>query len=87
MSHVPVLSKEITHLLNLKRGDIVIDATADGGGHTQILSESVGEKGIVVAIDQDEEMITNLKKKFENHIYRGQIKLACENFKNIDYLS
>jgi 16S rRNA C1402 N4-methylase RsmH len=35
MEHVPVLLHEVIDLLKLKAGDVVMDATCGGGGHSQ----------------------------------------------------
>lgn len=82
--HIPVLSKETLDLLNIKKGDIIVDATADGGGHLEKILEKTGEEGIVIAIDQDESMAKRLKKKFEEEIYRGRLKVIQGNFRDID---
>jgi len=39
MKHVPVLVKEVLEYLNIQPGNKIIDATLDGGGHTQAILE------------------------------------------------
>ncbi|MCL5435482.1 MAG: 16S rRNA (cytosine(1402)-N(4))-methyltransferase RsmH [Patescibacteria group bacterium] len=53
MPHVPVLLKETLELLNVEEGEICIDATFGGGGHSKALAEKVGSSGKVLALDAD----------------------------------
>ncbi len=60
--HTSVLLKESIEFLNVKKGEIYIDATAGGGGHTE---EILKHKGKVLAIDRDPEAIKYLNNKFQ----------------------
>lgn len=51
--HKPVLLKETIELLNIKKGDIVVDATLGGGGHSREILKRIGDKGKLVVIDLD----------------------------------
>jgi 16S rRNA (cytosine1402-N4)-methyltransferase len=51
--HQPVLAAEVLHYLAPRPGQIVVDGTLGGGGHTRILAEAVSPGGQVVAIDRD----------------------------------
>jgi len=51
--HVPVLVAEVIQLLEPKPGDVFVDGTLGGGGHTRVLAELVGDAGRVVALDRD----------------------------------
>ena len=82
--HTPVLFKETFDFLKIQKGETVVDATADGGGHLEEILERVGKNGVVVAIDQDDTMIDHLKKRFENEIYDGRLKIKCGNFREIE---
>jgi 16S rRNA (cytosine1402-N4)-methyltransferase len=61
--HKPVLLKESIEGLNLKYGDVVVDATLGGGGHSLEILERIMPKGKLIAIDQDESAIQSFKKK------------------------
>ena len=58
--HETVLLHETVDGLNLQNGAIVFDGTLGGGGHSRALLQHLGEKGILVAFDQDEEAKKNL---------------------------
>jgi len=57
--HVPVLPAEVVHWLNPQPGQIVVDGTLGGGGHTRLLAKRVAEpggpqhRGFVIALDRD----------------------------------
>jgi len=51
--HVPVLPNECMELLAIEPGQTVVDGTMGGCGHTLLISELVGENGIVLALDRD----------------------------------
>jgi 16S rRNA (cytosine1402-N4)-methyltransferase len=52
-SHRPICLKEILQILNLKAGQVVLDATLGHGGHSQELLKKVIPGGTLVALDQD----------------------------------
>lgn len=51
--HVPVLAAEIMQALDLQPGQIAVDGTLGGGGHTLLFAEAVGSSGRVIALDRD----------------------------------
>ena len=59
--HVPIMCKEILEYLAPQSGDIILDGTLGGGGHTQALLASCPDITRVVGMDRDEEAITHLK--------------------------
>jgi 16S rRNA (cytosine1402-N4)-methyltransferase len=80
--HKPVLLKETINYLNLTEGETVIDATVDGGGHAKVILEKIGEKGKLIGVDQDEEMI----KKLQEDLSPKNVLLINGNFKDLDKL-
>lgn len=56
--HQSVLPAECLRLLAPQIGETWIDCTCGGGGHTRLLAEAVGSTGRVIALDQDETMLT-----------------------------
>lgn len=51
--HKPVLLKESIEALNLEKGDMVVDATLGGGGHSREILKAIGSRGILIGIDSD----------------------------------
>ncbi len=78
--HIPVLLKETIDGLEIKSGNIVVDATLGGGGHSREIVERFGESIQLVAIDEDEEAIIRTKEFLNN----SNIQLVQGNFRDID---
>jgi 16S rRNA (cytosine1402-N4)-methyltransferase len=53
--HRPVMLEETVAALAPKDGEMVVDATFGGGGHTRRILEELGPDGAVVGIDRDPE--------------------------------
>jgi len=79
--HIPVLLKESTECLNLKQGDVILDGTINGGGHSEEILKMIEEKGRLIGIDQDGEVLNKLKEKWKD---RKNVLLARDNFRNLD---
>jgi 16S rRNA (cytosine1402-N4)-methyltransferase len=70
--------------LNPKEGDIVLDATLGGGGHSLEICKLIGDKGILVGIDQDRTAIERAEKVLAKTDCR---KIMIKgNFRNVDTL-
>jgi len=52
--HIPVLPTEVLQWLEPRPGQIVVDGTLGGGGHTRLIAERIGDSGgFVLALDRD----------------------------------
>ncbi|HVT00601.1 MAG TPA: 16S rRNA (cytosine(1402)-N(4))-methyltransferase RsmH [Patescibacteria group bacterium] len=78
--HIPVLLKEAVEALRVQRDLLYIDGTIGGGGHTEQILKLGGR---VLGIDQDQEAILHLNKKFESEIKSGRLILARGNYSQI----
>lgn len=78
--HQPVLLKEVIILLNIQPGDTILDGTVGGGGHLEKICQTVGEKGVVVGLDQDNTAL----EKIKNRQLPCERYLINENFRNLD---
>ena len=58
--HIPVLLKETIEGLKIQPDGIYVDCTFGGGGHSKAILEKLGEKGKLIAFDQDEDARKNL---------------------------
>ncbi|MBI4992155.1 MAG: 16S rRNA (cytosine(1402)-N(4))-methyltransferase RsmH [Candidatus Harrisonbacteria bacterium] len=65
-AHVSVLLKEVIELLDPKRGEIMIDGTAGGGGHARELAKIAGPEGRLLIVDWDKKAVEKLKDEFKN---------------------
>ncbi len=74
--HIPVLMAEIAEWLAPQPGQILVDGTLGGGGHTRMLAERVGPDGCVLAVDQDPAAVEAAARRLAGL----PIKLAQSNF-------
>jgi 16S rRNA (cytosine1402-N4)-methyltransferase len=51
--HIPVMRDEVVQWLALQEGQVVVDGTLGGGGHTRALVQVVGTSGLVLGMDRD----------------------------------
>ena len=51
--HTPVLAAEAIKWLAPQPGQVILDGTLGGGGHTRLLAERVGQHGRIIALDRD----------------------------------
>ena len=80
--HFPVLLEEILSYLQPEAGDVILDATAGGGGHARSILEKVVPGGKVIAVDRDAEAVERARGELEG--FRDDLTLVNENFRNID---
>ncbi len=58
--HIPVLLHEVVEHLAIKPDGVYVDCTFGGGGHSRAILEKLGEKGRLIAFDQDEDAKKNV---------------------------
>jgi 16S rRNA (cytosine1402-N4)-methyltransferase len=74
--HIPVLATEVLDWLNPQPGQVWVDGTLGGGGHTRLLAERVGPEGTIVALDRDPDAVAAAETEL-----RGlPIQLVQSNF-------
>ena len=82
-NHVPVLLNECIECLNIKEGEIYVDGTLGGGGHSSCVLKRLNNTGKLIGIDRDSEALAHTSerlKEYSNVIY---VKDNHENIKNI----
>jgi 16S rRNA (cytosine1402-N4)-methyltransferase len=55
--HLPVLPAEVLHWLAPQPGQVIVDCTVGGGGHSRLIAEQLGTSGRVIGLDQDPAML------------------------------
>ncbi len=58
--HVPVLLEESIDGLRVVPSGVYVDVTYGGGGHSREILERLGERGKLIALDQDRDAIANV---------------------------
>lgn len=67
--------------LNIKPDGIYVDGTAGGAGHSSKIAERLGEGGLLIPIDQDEDAIKVITERLAP--YGDRVKIVRDNFSNI----
>lgn len=58
--HVPVLLKESVDGMNVQPQSVCVDVTFGGGGHSREILARLGDSGVLLSYDQDEEAFNNV---------------------------
>lgn len=78
MIHKPVLLKEILEIFGPKPGQLFIDGTANGGGHTFAILDMIKPDGKILAIDKDRDLIERLELDVRYHM--SNMISACGSY-------
>jgi 16S rRNA (cytosine1402-N4)-methyltransferase len=68
--HRPVMLEEAVAALDPEDGEVVVDATFGGGGHTRRILEELGPDGGVVGIDRDPEAVGRASELLRDRRFR-----------------
>ena len=74
--------REVINYLNLKPGDIVVDATVGTGGHSVLILEHITPGGRLIGIDKDIESINVCREQLKR--FGGSYELVYSDFRDID---
>lgn len=77
--------KEVLEYLNVRQGDIVLDATLGGGGHAHALLERVSPGGRLLGIDADRDALTRAGERLRD--FDGSFMLVRGNFRDVDTIA
>lgn len=83
--HLPILLTESIDSLNLKEGDIAVDATTNRGGHSIEIAKRIGKSGTLICIDLDSKALSEAKIFLEENLKTTSPKIFYinDNFRNI----
>lgn len=87
--HVPVLIHECLEALKIQPDGVYVDATYGGGGHSAEILKLLGEKGRLIAFDQDEaakeRVLGDKRITFVNENFRHLVRfLRLNGIKKVD---
>jgi len=81
MKHIPVLLHESIDGLNLMKGDVVVDGTLGGGGHTKEIINRFGKDIKIICFDLDQDAIDRVKNSINNQ--NADITFITAGFQDI----
>ncbi len=79
--HVSVLLHEVVSGLSPKKGEVFVDMTINGGGHSSVICPMLGEKGHLIGIDQDKNALKHSEKRLSG--CKAKVSLVESNFRKI----
>jgi 16S rRNA (cytosine1402-N4)-methyltransferase len=79
--HITVMEREAVDALLLKRSSVVVDATANGGGHSSRIVKLLGSEGKLISIDIDPRACAVLRERLKDTNY---VSVLEANFRDID---
>ncbi len=83
MVHTTVLLHESIDGLNLTGKEaVVVDATINGGGHSEEIAKRYGDKVTIIGIDMDADALERAKARLD--AVGAKYQLAQSNFRNLD---
>ena len=80
-SHKSVLLDECIEALNIKPDGIYVDGTLGGAGHSREIAKRLGDNGMLIAIDQDEDAIKVASERLS--AFGDKVKIVRNNFSNL----
>lgn len=81
--HTTVLLEASVEALNLKDGDVAIDCTVGGGGHTEKMLAAVGKSGRVIGLDRDETALGLVRERLAQDAASGRLSLVKAPFSEV----
>ncbi len=81
MIHKTVLLKEAIDGLEIKDGDIFVDGTLGGGGHSEEVAKRFGDAVVMIGIDLDPQAIVRSKERLNP--YKLDIHYVQDSFRNM----
>ena len=84
--HIPVLLDEVVKNAQDFKGDVFVDCTLGGAGHSVEIAKLLGKDGLLIGIDQDTEAIEAANARLSEipKKDRPELRLVNDNFGNLD---
>lgn len=80
--HVPVLLAGVIEHLRPSEGELFVDATLGGGGHSEAILQRLGPSGKLIGIDQDESALAAAKARLAP--FGDQLMTVHHNFVDLE---
>ncbi len=79
--HYSVLKTEAVHGLNIRPEGTYVDCTLGGGGHSEMIVQSLNDNGKLIAFDQDIEALAFAKERLK--LYENRCLFVHSNFQHL----
>ncbi len=81
VGHIPVLARPVGELLDVHRGDVVLDATIGLGGHARLFAEVLGPEDLLIGLDADPAGLSAARRTLADAACR--VELLHANFAEV----
>ncbi|MGO8670526.1 MAG: 16S rRNA (cytosine(1402)-N(4))-methyltransferase RsmH [Capsulimonadaceae bacterium] len=79
--HLPVMIREVLEYLDPRPGEVFVDATVGGGGHSADILARIGPEGRLIGIDRDPEAIAEAARRLS--VYAATVSLTHARFDSL----
>lgn len=79
--HVPVMLKEVLQALRPGEGDVIVDCTLGGAGHSVHIAPMIGHEGLLIGIDRDPSALDSAARRLAGAACR--VELVRGNFADL----
>jgi len=79
--HVPVLVEELSGYLQVRRGQVFVDATVGLGGHSLMILKALGPSGCLIGLDRDSGSLSRARERLSG--LAGEVRLYPERFSRL----
>ncbi|MFZ5944156.1 MAG: 16S rRNA (cytosine(1402)-N(4))-methyltransferase RsmH [Bacillota bacterium] len=79
--HVPVLLDEIVEIMDPQPGEVFVDCTLGGGGHSKEFVKRLKPGGVLIGIDQDSNALQAAEKNLEE--YKENVIFVHSNYERL----
>lgn len=80
--HIPVLYREIMEIMDAQPGEVFVDCTLGGGGHSKGFLERLGSNGRLIGIDQDTEALAAAQSHLAS--YGNRVTYIHSNYRYLE---
>ncbi len=83
-SHIPVMSSEVMHYLDPQPGEVMLDATVGGAGHSMLIAQRIIPGGSLIGFDRDQEALNAASSKLKELSGELELILKQTSFGDLD---
>ncbi|MFZ7104944.1 MAG: 16S rRNA (cytosine(1402)-N(4))-methyltransferase RsmH [Peptococcaceae bacterium] len=80
-AHIPVLLEEIMGIMDPQPGEVFVDCTLGGGGHSKEIAQRIIPGGKLIGIDQDTNALAAARQNLKE--YSGNTVFVHSNYENL----
>lgn len=81
--HIPVLLSECLEGLAIKEAGVYVDCTTNRGGHSVEMAKKLGQDGVLICIDLDEDALREARENLEKVKNLPKVHYICSNYRSL----